>query len=121
MITIAYIAYLLISVGMTVWVAATLSRNGRVFLVSGFNGDESLADSVNHMLVVGFYLLNLGYVLLAMQTAGDIDDLRAIMEMLGRKVGLVMLVLGAMHFFNMYVIARWRSAGWRGVSAPKAG
>ncbi|MDQ3266018.1 MAG: hypothetical protein M3Y59_20590 [Myxococcota bacterium] len=54
-----YLAYLVISIGITVWVARTLQQNGRVFLVDAFLGKETLADSVNHLLVVGFYLVNL--------------------------------------------------------------
>ena len=63
----SYLTYLGISVAMTVWVARTLSRNGRVFLVDAFRGREDLADSINHLLVVGFYLINLGYVTLALR------------------------------------------------------
>src|SRR3712207_7694262 len=48
------------SVSLTVWVARTLYRNGRVFLVEAFRGNEAVADSVNHLLVVGFYLINIG-------------------------------------------------------------
>ena len=55
-----YLCYLVISVALTVWVARTLSTNGRVFLVNSFASDERLADSINHLLVVGFYLINLG-------------------------------------------------------------
>ena len=67
MIVPTYVAYLLISVGLTVWVARTLHKNGRIFLVDSFLGNEPLADSVNHLLVVGFYLINIGYVTLALK------------------------------------------------------
>ena len=62
-----YLAYLGISVALTVWVARTLHKNGRIFLVDSFHGNEGLADSVNHLLVVGFYLVNIGYVTLALR------------------------------------------------------
>ncbi len=62
-----YVLYLAISVALTVWVARTLSKNGRVFLVNSFASDERLADSINHLLVVGFYLINMGYVTLALK------------------------------------------------------
>jgi len=102
-----YLIYLAISIGLTVWVAHTLSTNGRRFLVDVF-GDESLADSVNHLLVVGFYLINLGYVALALKLGHDLLTTRAAIEALSRKVGWVLLVLGAMHFFNLYVFSRLR-------------
>ena len=102
-----YLVYLLISVALTVWVARTLFRNGRIFLVDVF-GNEELADSVNHLLVVGFYLVNLGYITLALKLGYDIVGLRESIEALSVKVGWVLLVLGAMHFFNLYVFTRIR-------------
>jgi hypothetical protein len=72
-----YLAYLTISVALTVWVARTLHKNGRIFLVDSFHGNEALADSVNHLLVVGFYLVNIGYVTLALKYGGSPHDARA--------------------------------------------
>src|SRR5690349_14833526 len=63
----SYLAYLAISIALTVWVARTLHKNGRIFLVETFLGNEALADSVNHLLVVGFYLVNIGFVTLALK------------------------------------------------------
>jgi hypothetical protein len=103
-----YATYLLISLAVTMWVARTLHKNGRVFLVDAFHGNAELADSVNHLLVVGFYLINVGYVTLALRTAGNLDTLRAAIEMVSDKIGLVLLVLGGMHFFNLFVFSRMR-------------
>lgn len=104
----AYLLYLAISIALTVWVARTLFKNGRVFLVDVFHGNESLADSVNHLLVVGFYLVNLGYVSLALKLGYDVATTREAIEALSWKIGLVLLVLGAMHFFNLYIFSRMR-------------
>jgi hypothetical protein len=52
-----YLIYLPITLAMTVWVARTLHENDRVFLVQAFRGREDMADSVNHLLVAGFYLI----------------------------------------------------------------
>jgi hypothetical protein len=103
-----YVLYLTISVALTVWVARTLSKNGRVFLVNSFASDERLADSINHLLVVGFYLINLGYVSLALKLGYEVSDPRASIEALSQKVGAVLLVLGGMHFFNLLVFSRIR-------------
>src|SRR6516225_8352744 len=103
-----YLLYLAISIALTIWVARTLVKNGRVFLVDSFLGNESLADSVNHLLAVGFYLVNIGYVALALKYGEKPLDLAQTIEALSTKVGLVLLVLGAMHFFNLYVFSRLR-------------
>ena len=104
----AYLAYLAISLCLTVWVARTLHQNGRVFLVDSFHGNEALADSVNHLLVVGFYLINIGYVTLALKYGAAAASAQQALESLSTKVGLVLLVLGGMHFFNMFVFTRLR-------------
>src|SRR5215813_7971212 len=104
----SYVFYLAISIALTIWVARTLHKNGRVFLVDVFHGNEPLADSVNHLLVVGFYLINLGFVSLALKLGYDIATPREGIEALSVKVGTVMLVLGAMHFFNLLIFSRMR-------------
>ena len=104
----AYLAYLMTSVGLTIWVAQTLHKNGRIFLVDTFEGNEKLADSVNHLLVVGFYLINVGYVSLALKYGQKPHDTFEAIEFFSTKIGIVLLVLGAMHFFNMYVFTRMR-------------
>jgi putative Mn2+ efflux pump MntP len=103
---ITYLIYLGVSAVITVWVARTLSRNGLVFLVEAFGHDEKLATSVNHLLVVGFYLINLGYVALALRLSARPTDVAEAIEHLSTKIGLVLLVVGAMHFFNVLIIAR---------------
>ncbi|HBP22818.1 MAG TPA: hypothetical protein DEA08_34185 [Planctomycetes bacterium] len=105
---ITYLVYIAISLALTVWVARTLHKNGRVFLVDVFKGDEALADSVNHLLVVGFYLINLGYVALALKLGYSVVSAQQAIEALSSKVGAVSLVLGGMHFFNLYVFTRLR-------------
>ena len=103
-----YFAYLLISIALTVWVARTLHKNGRIFLVDSFHGNEALADSVNHLLVVGFYLVNVGFVTLAMKRGGTPEDTQGALEVLSTKVGWVLLILGFMHFFNLLVFSKMR-------------
>jgi hypothetical protein len=65
----SYIIYFAISVIVTIGVARTRHNGGRVFLVDAFDGRKPLADSVNDLLVVGFYLINVGYVTLALKSA----------------------------------------------------
>jgi hypothetical protein len=105
---VTYLVYLAISISLTVWVARTLSHNGQAFLDDAFNGEARVARSVNHLLVVGFYLINFGYVALNLRVRGSIEDARDSIETLSLQVGLVLLVLGGMHFFNLYIFSRIR-------------
>ncbi|MCA9249592.1 MAG: hypothetical protein KDA54_00535 [Phycisphaerales bacterium] len=112
--SVTYGVYLVISVAITVWVARTLFRNGRIFLVDAFGGNAELADSVNHLLVVGFYLLNIGYVTTVLRYGRKPTDLVEAIEYTSTKVGMVLLVLGAMHFLNLYIFSKARKRGLTG-------
>ena len=113
-----YLTYLTISILLTIWVARTLHKNGRIFLVDAFGGNEPLADSVNHLLVVGFYLINIGYVSLALKERQTPLDLQGVLELLSGKLGVVLLVLGAMHFFNLFVFSKLRKRALHPTAPP---
>jgi hypothetical protein len=115
---LSYSLYLTLAVALTVWVARTLHHNGRVFLVDCFHGNNELADSVNHLLLVGFYLVNIGFVSLYLKTADEILGVRGVFEALSGKMGVVLLVLGAMHFFNLYVFTKLRRRATLGRVPP---
>ncbi len=107
MTVLAYALYLVISLGMTVWVARTLSINGKVFLVQCFGHNAELARSTNHLLVVGFYLVNIGFITLTLSNGSEPQTWPEMIRFLSGKVGLAVIVLGAMHFFNMHAIAKF--------------
>ena len=104
-----YVLYLLIAVPLTIWVARTLSRYGRVFLVDVFHGNEDIADAVNRLLVVGFYLLNLGFVTLFLRSGTAVENASGIFEQLSVKLGIVMLVLGVVHLTNVWIFNKIRN------------
>lgn len=108
MVVYSYLIYIVISLILTVWVGRTLNKNGRLFLVENFKGNEALADSVNHLLLVGFYLVNLGFVLLALQYGNKPTNTQQVIEFLSLKIGLVVVVLGFMHFYNMHALVKYR-------------
>lgn len=107
MIETIYGLYLVITIGITIWVARTLSKNGIVFLIQCFGQNEVLARSTNHLLVVGFYLVNIGFITLTLSLGTEPETIGGAIRFLSSKVGLAVLVLGAMHFFNMGAIAQF--------------
>ena len=107
LIVFSYAAYLIAALGMTVWVARTLSTNGEIFLIDCFGHDEKLARSTNHLLVTGFYLVNIGFILLALQLGREPATAPEAIRFVATKVGLAVLVLGLWHFFNMHLIAKF--------------
>lgn len=108
MMIATYAIYVVVSLAITVWVGRTLSRNGRLFVVENFDGNEALADSINHLLLVGFYLVNIGFVSLALRYGAKPTDAVEAIEFLSTKIGLAVVVLGGMHFFNMMILVKFR-------------
>ena len=106
---LTYAFYLTISIALTVWVAKVLFKNGRIFLVDIFHGNALLADSVNRLLVVGFYLINIGYMSLVLKEVDAIPSTQVVVEVLSRKLGCIILILGAMHFLNLIIFFKLRN------------
>ena len=107
MIETVYALYLAITIGLPIWVARTLSSNGIVFLVQCFGHNQELARSTNHLLVVGFYLVNIGFITLTLSVGAEPASVPEAIRFLSSKVGLAVLVLGGMHFFNMSASAHF--------------
>ena len=95
-----YAVYAVVSIGLTVWLARTLFRNGAVFLRDVFGEKQDLADAVNRLLVVGFYLVNLGYAALILR-ADPAETIVGAIETLAWKLGLLLISLAVMHFVNL--------------------
>ena len=122
MVEISYLLYLAITIGITIWVARTLSSNGEVFLTQCFGHNRELARSTNHLLVVGFYLVNIGFITLTLSLGTEPKTLADAIRFLSAKVGLAVLVIGVMHFFNMGAIAHFgrKVNGWLHDGHPQA-
>ena len=82
-IVVYYSLYFFLTVIVTVYVATTLFKNGRMFLIDIFHGDQPLADSVNKLLLVGFYLINIGYAVYTLSITGEVETVRLLIERLG--------------------------------------
>ena len=119
LLLVTYGVYVTVSLAITYWVGRTLNRNGRVFLVENFEGQEHLADSINHLLLVGFYLVNIGFISLALRYGEKPDDAVGAVEFLSTKIGLAVVVLGGMHFFNMGMLVKFRHTKLFRAFAPK--
>lgn len=101
---ITYLIYVLVTIVATVWVGRTLHQNGAVFLDQIFQGDFDLSKGVNKLLLIGFYLINFGYVLFNLKLRTAVADLQHCIEVLSVKVGFIIIVLGVMHFLNLFVL-----------------
>jgi len=113
-----YLVYTCASIGLTIWLARTLFKNGEVFLEDVFTDNPRMAAAVNRLLVVGFYLLNLGYAFVTLKAGRDVDTRAEGVETLAVKLGSLLLVLGALHMGNLYLFHRIRRRGQIRLAPP---
>lgn len=123
-ILLSYCVYLVATITLTIWVAKALFKNGKVFLLDIFHGNKDIADSVNNLLLVGFYLINIGYAVYTLQIHDDVLNWKDVFEKLSMKIGLIILILGAMHFFNLYIFFTLRKKAmqnsfYKNIATPK--
>ncbi len=103
-----YTIYLVISLALTIWVAQVLFKNAQVFWKTIFKQDVELSNSVNQLLKIGFYLASFGFILFLLPIYQTIDNYRELFEVSSFKIGGIILMLGLMHFFNVYILFRLR-------------
>ena len=104
---ITYLVYLPLVIILTWYVAHTLFKNGRVFMLDIFGGKAEIAGATNKLFETGFYLLNLGFAFLIMEVY-DVTSGQGMLETLSYKIGGFCIYLGVMLFFNMYLFFRGR-------------
>ena len=102
--TLAYIFYFILTYIITVRVGLIFYRNGRVFILQLFHGDEKLTDFINRILLTGYYLLNLGYAAVMVSSWKTIYHFSEVLLTVSHMTGLIMLTLACIHFFNMAVL-----------------
>ena len=105
---IAYLIYLPVIIVLTWYVAHTLFKNSKVFMLDIFSGKQEIAYATNTLFETGFYLLNLGFALLIMEVSYQITNSRSLLEILSSKIGGFAIYLGIMLFFNLYLFFRGR-------------
>jgi len=97
----AYAVFVALMVFLIVYVGRYFYTNGRIFILSLFGGNAPLADSVNTILLAGYYLLNIGYAFLRLRGWPPVTDLESGLSTLSTNAGGIILILAFIHYFNM--------------------
>ncbi len=100
---IAYTVYAILTYLITVRVGWLCYKNGLYFVELAVE-EAHLAVSVNKLLLLGYYLINLGYITLMIYSWEPIRAWQQLVESLSQKTGLIVLILGTMHFLNIFVL-----------------
>ncbi len=108
MLGLTYLLYIGISLTLTFWVGHTLNKNGHIFLMENYADNLALAQAINSMLLVGFYMINIGFISYTLKiTRGMPVNYAQVLEFLSVKVGFIAIILGVMHFVLMFALQQY--------------
>lgn len=101
---LSYSIYLPITFYITIWVGKELHRAGKYFVCEMIRNDQVFANAVNNSLLIGYYLLNLGYVTIMLHGWEPVESITSMLIILCHRLGFILLTLGLVHFLNMLVL-----------------
>lgn len=105
-IIITYSVYLLLIAFIIIRVGWLIYREGAVYLHELFPNNRALGDYINRILLIAYYLLNLGYAALSLISwtwRAQVTWLDAL-QSLAENIGLICLILGVIHFINLIAL-----------------
>ncbi len=100
----AYIIYTLAMFFIIYRLGKMFHINGRVFILRLYRGNEAATDSINNLLLIAYYLFNMGYVFLKLKTWEKVQSLEQLTTSLSSNIGLLVLMLALLHYMNMLAI-----------------
>lgn len=106
---LTYSLFFIIIGFITIKVGWTFYKNGEHFIVNLLPDDLHLVGVINKLLLVGYYLLNLGYSALIISTWDTVHNFQELISSLSIKAGIIILGLGLMHYFNLIILNFYKS------------
>jgi hypothetical protein len=107
LVVAAYLIYLPIAFILIAWSARMLFKNGFIFMMDIFHGNEALAKSTNRLFEVGYFLLNVGFALMILKM-NDLFSNREMIEVLSSKIGGFTIYLGVIFMVNVILFMKGR-------------
>lgn len=100
----AYIIFLAVMVFIIGYVGRHFFINGKVFIRSIMNENRTLADHVNQLLLLAYYLFNIGYAFIKLRYWPKINNPELLVSSLAFNIGILIFILAVTHYFNMLAI-----------------
>lgn len=104
---ISYCLYLPATFYITIVIGKDLNQQGAHFLLQTFSGNVELVQTVNKFLLIGYYLLNLGYAAVSVNFFSQIDTWLMLIDELTFRLGIILMGLGCIHYFNLFVLTKF--------------
>jgi hypothetical protein len=103
-----YVLYGIACAALVAGLARILHWAGDVFLKDAFRERPDQAQAVARLLDIGFYLVSVGYVSTTYRSWVYFTRPVDVADVLATKLGILLLLLGFLHVFNILVLAIFR-------------
>lgn len=100
---IAYCIYIAVIFYVTVFIGKKFHSNGRIFLHE-LVADHGVCEAVNNILLVAYYLLNIGNAIVMIRTWPQIQSIGELVEVTSYNIGLIVLLLVIVHYVNIVLL-----------------
>ena len=104
---IGYVIYLLITTFIIIKVGKICYRNGNIYVAQLIPEHEDLCQKTNQVLLIGYYLLNLGYCAMTLISWDKIISNSQLVEVISIKTAIIVCIIAMLHYFNIYIITKY--------------
>ena len=104
---IGYVIYLLITTFIIINVGKICYRNGNIYVAQLIPEHEDLCKKTNQVLLIGYYLLNLGYCAMTLISWDKIISYSQLVEVISIKTAIIVCIIAMLHYFNIYIITKY--------------
>lgn len=104
---ITYGIYLLITVFIIIKVGLICYRNGNIFVAHLVPDDKDFCLRVNNVLLIGYYLINIGYTVITLSDWTTVISISQMIESLSKNTAIIVCILAVLHYFNLFWITKF--------------
>lgn len=103
----AYLIYFLFTILIIVKVGKICYQNGNIFMAQLIPKHQDLGQKVNQILLLGYYLLNIGYCAITIISWEQIRSVTQLLEIITSKSALIIIIIGILHYCNIFIITNY--------------
>ncbi|MBQ4803417.1 hypothetical protein J8L88_11205 [Aquimarina sp. MMG015] len=104
---VTYSIYILITVFIIIKVGLVCYRNGNIFVTHLVPNDMDFCLRVNNILLLGYYLINIGYTVITLSDWTTVNSISQLIESLSRNTAIIICILAILHYFNLFWITKF--------------
>jgi hypothetical protein len=104
---IGYFIYLTITIFIIVRVGKNCYKNGNIFVSELIPNHLDLCQKINQILLLGYYLLNIGYCAMTLISWEKILLTSQLIEVIAIKAATIIFIISALHYTNIIILTKY--------------